>query len=149
MKSVIDIDVLGSYNTVKATLPYLKESAAKHRTDGTTQPANGTGGRIIFVSATLHYQGTPLQSHVSVAKSDSRSKAAKTIPIGRWGTVKEIADATVYLFSDAGNFVNGETLVVDGGAWHTAGVVGGFEYPDFLLSGEAVTGVAGGKKSKL
>jgi peroxisomal 2,4-dienoyl-CoA reductase len=192
MKSVIDIDVLGSYNTVKATLPYLKESAAKHKTDGTTQPANGTGGRIIFVSATLHYTGTPLQSHVSVAKAgvdamatsvaieqgprgitsniiapgpiagtegmsrlsksdaESKSKAAKMIPIGRWGTVKEIADATVYLFSDAGNYVNGETLVVDGGAWHTAGFAGGFEYPDFLLSGEAVTGVAsGGKKSKL
>lgn len=37
MKSVIDIDVLGSYNTVKATLPYLLESAAKHRTDGKTR----------------------------------------------------------------------------------------------------------------
>lgn len=37
MKSVIDIDVLGSYNTVKATLPYLLESAAKHRTDGRTR----------------------------------------------------------------------------------------------------------------
>jgi peroxisomal 2,4-dienoyl-CoA reductase len=48
MKSVIDIDVLGSYNTVKATLPYLVESAAKHKTDGHTPPANGTGGRIIF-----------------------------------------------------------------------------------------------------
>lgn len=32
-KSVIDIDVLGSYHTAKATLPYLKESAAKHRVD--------------------------------------------------------------------------------------------------------------------
>jgi peroxisomal 2,4-dienoyl-CoA reductase len=189
MKSVIDIDVLGSYNTVKATLPYLKESAAKHRTDGTTQPPNGTGGRIVFVSATLHYTGTPLQSHVSVAKagvdamamsvaieqgprgitsniiapgpiaetegmarlskSDAKSKVAKSVPSGRFGSVKEIADATIYLFSDAGNFVNGETLVVDGGAWHTAGFSGGFEYPDFLLSGETVTGVAGGKKSKL
>ncbi|EMD92759.1 hypothetical protein COCC4DRAFT_32455 [Bipolaris maydis ATCC 48331] len=192
MKSVIDIDVLGSYNTVKATLPYLVESAAKHRTNGTTQPANGTGGRIIFVSATLHYTATPLQSHVGVAKAGvdamamsvaieqgpkgitsnviapgpiagtegmarlakpeankADSKAAKTVPIGRWGTVKEIADATVFLFSDAGNFVNGETLVVDGGAWHTAGFSGGFEYPDFLLSGAPVTGVAGGKKAKL
>lgn len=37
MKSVIDIDVLGSYNTLKATLPYLLESAAKHRTDGRTR----------------------------------------------------------------------------------------------------------------
>jgi peroxisomal 2,4-dienoyl-CoA reductase len=151
MKSVIDIDVLGSYNTVKATLPYLVESAAKHKTDGHTPPANGTGGRIIFVSATLHYSGTPLQSHVSVAKagvdamamsvaieqgpkgitsniiapgpiadtegvarlskSDHRDKSSKGIPSGRYGTVKEIADATVYLFSDAGNYVNGETLV--------------------------------------
>lgn len=35
-KSVIDIDLIGSYNTVKATLPYLIESAAKHKTDGKT-----------------------------------------------------------------------------------------------------------------
>jgi 2,4-dienoyl-CoA reductase [(3E)-enoyl-CoA-producing], peroxisomal len=33
-KSVIDIDLIGSYNTFKATLPYLRESAAKHRSDG-------------------------------------------------------------------------------------------------------------------
>ncbi|KAJ4346032.1 peroxisomal 2 4-dienoyl-CoA reductase sps19 [Ascochyta clinopodiicola] len=189
MKSVIDIDVLGSYNTVKATLPYLVESAAKHKTDGHNPPPNGTGGRIIFVSATLHYAGTPLQSHVSVAKAgvdamamsvaieqgpkgitsniiapgpiadtegvarlskqDHRERSSKGIPSGRYGTVKEIADATVYLFSDAGNYVNGETLVVDGGQWHTAGFANGFEYPDFLLSGDVVSGVAGGKKSKL
>ncbi|KAH3904000.1 hypothetical protein HBI56_233930 [Parastagonospora nodorum] len=189
MKSVIDIDVLGSYNTVKATLPYLAESAGKHRTDGKTAPANGTGGRIIFVSATLHYAGTPLQSHVSVAKAgvdamamsiaieqgpkgitsnviapgpiadtegierlskkETREKSYKAVPIGRYGTVKEIADATIYLFSDSGNFVNGETLVVDGGQWRTAGFANSFEYPDFLLSGQTVTGVAGTKKSKL
>lgn len=151
MKSVMDIDILGSWNTTKATLPYLLESAAKHKTDGKTPPSNGTGGRIIFVSATLHYSGTPLQSHVSVAKagvdamanavaieqgprgitsnviapgpiegtegmarlsrSDHAKQSMKIIPSGRWGTVKEIADATVYLFSDAGNFVNGEILV--------------------------------------
>ena len=151
MKSVIDIDVLGSWNTVKATLPYLIESAKKYPTDGKTEPTKGTGGRIIFVSATLHYGGTPLQSHVSVAKagvdamavsvaieqgpkgitsniiapgpiadtegvarlsrSDLREKSAKIIPSQRYGTVKEIADATVYLFSDSGNYVNGETIV--------------------------------------
>ena len=214
MKSVLDIDVLGSYNTVKATLPYLVESAAKHKTDGHTPPANGTGGRIIFVSATLHYTGTPLQSHVSVAKAgvdamatsvaieqgprgitsniiapgpiantegvdrlskkDNREQSARSIPSQRYGTVKEIADATVFLFSDSGNYVNGETIVgecslfsqisscpssrtepltnvvaVDGGQWHTAGFANGFAYPDFLLSGQTVEGVAGGKKSKL
>lgn len=29
----------------------------------------GTGGRIIFVSATIHYRGMPFQTHVSVAKA--------------------------------------------------------------------------------
>ena len=33
-KSVIDIDVLGSYNTAKLTLQYLVESAAKHKVNG-------------------------------------------------------------------------------------------------------------------
>jgi peroxisomal 2,4-dienoyl-CoA reductase len=41
-------------------------------------------------------------------KKDNQYKA---VPIGRFGTEKEIADATVYLFSDLGNFVNVETLV--------------------------------------
>ena len=52
-KAVIDIDVLGSYNTVKASLEELKK----------------TRGKIIFVSATLHYTGTPFQAHPSAAKA--------------------------------------------------------------------------------
>lgn len=187
-KSVMDIDVLGSYNLVKAAMPYLVASAAKHKSDGET--LSGTGGRVIFISATIHYTGLPLQTHVAVAKAGvdamsnavaieygplgvtsnviapgpiagtegmdrlAKSKGAerfgKGIPLGRMGRVKEIADATVYLFSDAANYVNGEVLVVDGGAWRTsAGNPGsGFQYPDFLLSGQTVTGVKGGKKEK-
>ena len=228
-KSVIDIDVLGSYNTLKATIPHLIESATNHKSDGKTcelalslpqvppdtLPAcpSGTGGRIIFVSVTLHYAGVPLQSHVCVAKAgvdtlsnvaaleygprgvtsnviapgpiadtdgmerlsrpEDREAGMKTVPLGRWGRVKEIADATVYLFSDAANFVTGQTLVggffyllsqnsmdleklicrcdlVDGGAWRIASSSPGmaFQYPDFLLSGEAVSGVKSGR-SKL
>lgn len=150
-KSVMDIDVLGSYNTLKATLPHLVTSAGQHKSDGKTPSPTGTGGRIIFISATIHYTTMPLQTHVSVAKAgvDALSNSAsvefgprgvtsniispgpiggtegmerlaraedvaasqRNIPLGRYGTVKEIADATVYLFSDAGNYVNGQTLV--------------------------------------
>jgi NAD(P)-dependent dehydrogenase (short-subunit alcohol dehydrogenase family) len=37
------------------------------------------------------------------------------IPIGRFGTVEEIADAIVFLASDKSSFMTGHALVVDGG----------------------------------
>jgi 2,4-dienoyl-CoA reductase [(3E)-enoyl-CoA-producing], peroxisomal len=87
-----------------------------------------------------------------LSHTDDAVASRKRIPLGRWGTVKEIADATVFLFSDAANYVNGETVVVDGGAWRTAsmGTGKGFEYPDFLLGGGVVQGVKGlkGEKAK-
>lgn len=57
-------------------------------------------------------------------------------PLQRWGSVKEIADGTVYLFSDTGSYVNGEVLVVDGGGWRAPASMGGKEmsYPGFLLA---------------
>lgn len=86
-----------------------------------------------------------------LSRKEDAERSLKTVPLGRWGTVKEIADATVYLFGDAGNFVNGIVLVVDGAAWRMGSVNpgSGFQYPDFLLGGENVSGVKGMKRSKL
>ncbi|KAF4231027.1 hypothetical protein CNMCM8980_000494 [Aspergillus fumigatiaffinis] len=194
-KSVVDIDVIGSYNTLKATLPFLVESGGKHRIDSETfqRAPGGTGGRIIFVSSTLHYRGMPFQAHVSVAKagidalsnstaieygprgvtsniiapgpvaqteglerllpSDAKAAYTKSQPLGRFGHVRDIADATVYLFSDAGSYVTGQTLVVDGANWRMSGgfVANGnnLQYPDLLLSGKEIANVTGKKKSKL
>lgn len=192
-RSVVEIDLLGSFNTFKACLPHLRDSAARNRTDGTGDGVS-TGGRIIFVSATLHYTGTPFQTHVAAAKAgvdalsahiaieqgpfgitsniiapgpirgtegvdrlitggeEGMKSAGKRIPSGRMGTVREIADATVYLFSAAGNYVNGTGIIVDGGAWRIQGTLGSgadMQYPDFLLAGSEVTGVKGMKKSKI
>lgn len=38
-----------------------------------------------------------------------------TIPMGRFGTVKEIADGIVFLASDKSSFMTGHALVIDGG----------------------------------
>lgn len=40
-----------------------------------------------------------------------------TIPLGRAGTVDDVAGAAVYLASDDASFVTGKILRVDGGAW--------------------------------
>ncbi|KAJ2973094.1 hypothetical protein NUW58_g9027 [Xylaria curta] len=65
---------------------------------------------------------------------------------------KEFADATVYLFSDAGNYVNGEVLVVDGADWRNKGVGVGrdadMQYPDFLLKGIFSKDLKSGRKEK-
>ncbi|GAW20654.1 hypothetical protein ANO14919_101620 [Xylariales sp. No.14919] len=189
-KTVMEIDVLGTYNTVKATIPHLIESAKRNPNPST----NGlTGGRILYVSATFHYAGMPMQAHVSAAKASvdsisasvalefgpygvtsnvvapggiegtegmerlsskqlNHKEAAKRIPSGRLGTIRDIADATVYLFSDAGNYVNGEVLVVDGADWRNKGMGVGrdadMQYPDFLLKGEFSKFVKSGRKEK-
>lgn len=138
--TVVGIDLLGSYNTVKACFDQLRKNK----------------GQILFVSATLHYYGIPFQAHVGAAKAgvDALSNALavelgplgirvncvspgpiaetegfkrlvreekgydKTIPIQRYGSVRDIADATVYLFSPAADYVTGTVQVVDGGSWH-------------------------------
>ena len=195
----MEIDVLGTFNTIKAVIPHLVASAAKHP---------GVGGRIIAVSATFHYTGLPFQSHVAAAKAgvDSlmasvaleygplgvqanvispggiegtegmarlsglgpqhfgkkndggkdaaavfRKEVAAAIPSGRVGSVKDIADATVFLLSDAANYVNGEVLVVDGAAWRRQGVTGvglepGMRYPDYVIKGEFSKNVKTGRK---
>jgi peroxisomal 2,4-dienoyl-CoA reductase len=46
-----------------------------------------------------------------------RDKIMRKIPLGRFGRIEDIENAALYLASEAASFVNGVTLVVDGGSW--------------------------------
>lgn len=46
-----------------------------------------------------------------LATKEVRENAGSHVPVGHYGTVRDIADATVYLFSSTGDFVNGSTVV--------------------------------------
>ena len=52
---------------------------------------------------------------------DNLARALETYPLGRIGEPEDIAGAAVFLASRAGNFVTGQTLVVDGGTTISSG----------------------------
>ena len=43
------------------------------------------------------------------------TKTLADIPLGRWGTGEDVADAAAFLVSDAARYITGVTLYVDGG----------------------------------
>jgi 7-alpha-hydroxysteroid dehydrogenase len=51
----------------------------------------------------------------TVLDDDRRSTALALTPARRLGTVRDVADAAVYLASDAASFVTGKVLEIDGG----------------------------------
>ena len=62
----------------------------------------------------------PIEGTEGVARlleGDKKSRAQRLNPLGRLGRVDDIADAAIFLCSDAASFINGVTLVVDGGQW--------------------------------
>lgn len=58
---------------------------------------------------------TPMVERVSGNRPDVLEKMIAAEPMGRSGTPQEIADAVVWLCSDAASFVTGHAMTVDGG----------------------------------
>lgn len=57
---------------------------------------------------------TAMNKHL-LQEPEEYAEALKRIPLGRFGQPEDIANAFVFLASDAGAYVTGQTLVVDGG----------------------------------
>jgi peroxisomal 2,4-dienoyl-CoA reductase len=158
-KSVIEIDLNGTFFCSQAVFPVMKEQG---------------GGRIVSISMTLHYRGWPLMAHATAAKAgiDALTRtlalewarhgirvnavapgpiptegvrkaftppssggvpdvfaveraledyARKSIPLKRWGTPADIANAVAFLASPAADWITGSIFVVDGGEWLARG----------------------------
>lgn len=143
-KTVIDIDLNGTFYGCRAAYPHLKVSRF--------------GGCIISISTMLGLTGWPGAAHAAAAKAgiisltrtlavewgDDNIRANTISPgpigdtegvrkmyedrargdleqrktaLGRFGKKVDIANAAVYLASDLGSYITGDNLVVDGGRW--------------------------------
>lgn len=52
---------------------------------------------------------------VPIVGTEAGEKTLQTVPLRRYGQPEDVAGAAVYLASDLASYVNGESLVVDGG----------------------------------
>ena len=153
-KSVVDIDLLGTFHVLRAAFAFLRKP----------------GASVINISAPQSVQPVELQMHVCAAKAgvdmitrvaaiewgpqgvrvhsvipgpiddtegmkrlaptpELQAVVRESVPLRRYGTAEDIAQACLWLASPAASYVNGAVLPVDGG-WSLAG---------FALTGDALS----------
>lgn len=89
-------------------------SASKAGIIGLTKAlAREVAARNITVNAVA--PGFVLTDLTSGLPEDITSKLNENIPLGRWGTVEDVAHATAFLASDEAGYITGHVLTVDGG----------------------------------
>lgn len=64
---------------------------------------------LLCILASIYSQNE--QGLERLLPTDAFENYVKSQPLGRLGSVRDIADATVYLFADTGSYVSGQVLV--------------------------------------
>lgn len=141
-RTVLDIDTVGTWNVcraafdrglrdagglilnISATLHYsatplqTHASAAKAAVDSLTRSlALEWGSMGIRVNAIAPGPIDDTEGMTRLAPPDMKAKLERSVPLGRFGKVEDIANAALFLASDAASYVHGEVFVVDGGSW--------------------------------
>ena len=92
-------------------------TASKHGVIGLTKTAAldyaKAGIRVNAICPA--YTRTPMLTRMLEQYSDLEAKLVSRVPLRRLGTAEEIAQAAIYLFSEAGAFITGHSLLLDGG----------------------------------
>lgn len=107
---------ISSVNGLKGQVGQSNYSAAKAGIIGFTKAlALESANKNITVNAVA--PGYTTTEMTGAIPADVRDKIASTIPMGRFGTVDEIASAVVFLADERSTFITGATLSVNGGQY--------------------------------
>jgi NAD(P)-dependent dehydrogenase (short-subunit alcohol dehydrogenase family) len=139
-KAVIDIDLLGTFNTLRAAYEHLRRPGASvlaisaaHATMPIAWQAHVCAAKagVELLIKTLALEWGPdgvrcncltpgptadtegMRRLAPTTESEDRIKA--TVPLRRFGSKDELADLALFLSSDAAAYITGATLVCDGG----------------------------------
>jgi peroxisomal 2,4-dienoyl-CoA reductase len=146
--TVVDIDLKGTFNVCRAAISELKKSkgsilnisatlhylgtpyqlhvsAAKAGVDALTRNLAVEWGRYgIRVNAIAPGPIEDTEGMSRLVPAEVKEKLRRKIPLGRFGRIKDVEQAAVFICSDAASFINGVVLVVDGGQWLSANPLG-------------------------
>ena len=139
--TVVDIDTKGTFNVCRAAFEELKKSsgqilnisatlhylatpmqihvsAAKAGVDAITRSLSVEWGRLgIRVNGIAPGPIEDTEGMKRLLPDALKEKITKKNPLGRFGRIADIENAALFLCSDAASYINGVTLVVDGGQW--------------------------------
>src|SRR5437867_6590619 len=142
--TVVDIDLKGTFNVCRAAFAELKKnhgqilnisatlhylctpmplhaSAAKAGVDALTRNLAVEWGRYgIRVNAIAPGPIEDTEGMKRLVPEPIKEKIRQRVPLGRFGLIRDIEMAAVFLCSDAASYINGAVLVVDGGHWLAA-----------------------------
>ena len=137
---VLSINLTGCAHTIKAAAPHMKENGGAMVHFSTIQCVRGddkpqdayraskAGLIALSKSVAIQYAANgvrsncilpgPTQSPMQARwddNPDGLNATQKAVPLGRVGTVEDMANACMFLLSDQAGWITGTELVVDGG----------------------------------
>jgi NAD(P)-dependent dehydrogenase (short-subunit alcohol dehydrogenase family) len=139
-KAVIDIDLLGTFNTCRAAYEFLKKPgasiisiSANHAEQAIAYQAHVCAGKagVELLTKTLALEWGPVGIRANcitpgptddtegmrrlAPTEEARRKVIQSVPLRRYGSKDELADLALYLCSDAASFITGAVYHCDGG----------------------------------
>ena len=135
---VLEVNLKGAFNCTRHIIrPMLKQKFGRIINIGSVVGITGNTGQANYVASKAGLMGLTKSSAQELAKrnitvnciapgfittdmtenlsEDLKSQMKKSIPMGRFGTPKDVAALALFLASDESGYITGQTITVDGG----------------------------------